>query len=486
MRQTGERTGKHGGRGAVIVLALLVWLLVTAAVIMLIDGRYVRFYMLGDSELTVEYGTDFQDPGVYAVTAGNLFGEGKKRLPVETLGTVDTRRLGSYLLRYTARWAFQDYSTERLVTVADTTPPVIELQHAEGYTPSWMTGYAEEGYTAWDAVDGDLTDQVHSERAGNLVRYSVTDSEGNTATVERRLPDASYDAPKITLLGEQNIVMQAGLWFEDPGVTVGDSLGTDLTPYLVTEGCVIPWFAGDYELRYSITNELGETVSAVRTVTVRPVPLPAETEPPEKTVYLTFDDGPSPYTARLLDVLDRYGAKATFFVTAQDPRHYDQIARAYRAGHAVGVHTTSHDYDKIYASEQAFFEDFFNMEEVIFQQTGAYTRLFRFPGGSSNTVSRFNPGIMSRLARAMNDMGYQYYDWNVYSGDAGETNKTEKIIENIKDGCRQHSYAVVLQHDIKDYSVAAVEEILKWGQSNGYTFRALTLESPAAHHGLNN
>ena len=125
-------------------------------------------------------------------------------------------------------------------------------------------------------------------------------------------------------------------------------------------------------------------------------------------------------------------------------------------------------------------------EEIISQQTGSYTRLFRFPGGSSNTVSRFNPGIMSRLTRAMNDMGYQYYDWNVYSGDAGETTKTEQIIKNIKEGCAQHKYAVVLQHDIKDYSVAAVEEIIKWGQSNGYSFRALQLDSPAAHHGLNN
>ena len=114
------------------------------------------------------------------------------------------------------------------------------------------------------------------------------------------------------------------------------------------------------------------------------------------------------------------------------------------------------------------------------------TTITRFPGGSSNTVSRFNPGIMSRLTRAMNDMGYQYYEWNVYSGDAGETTKTEQIIKNIKEGCAQHKYAVVLQHDIKDYSVAAVEEILKWGQSSGYSFKALQLDSPAAHHSLNN
>jgi len=487
MRQTEERKErKHRGRGPVIILALLVWLLLTAVVILLIDARTVRFYVYGDENLKIEYGADFTDPGVYAVTTGNLFGEGKTPLEVQTLGAVDTHRLGSYVLRYTTRFAFTDYSTERRVTVVDTTPPVIELKRVEGYTPTWMTGYAEEGYTAWDAVDGDLTDRVQSERLGDRIRYSVTDSEGNTAAVERLLAKQNFAPPVITLLGDAHIDMEAGLWFTDPGATVTDSLGTDLSEYLVTEGFVIPWFAGDYEIDYSITNELGETVSAERTISVSPVVLPAEVKPAEKTIYLTFDDGPGPYTERLLNVLDRYGAKATFFVTSQDPRYYDQIGRAFRAGHTIGVHTSSHDYKKIYASEQAFFEDFFAMEEVIREQTGSYTRLFRFPGGSSNTVSNFNPGIMSRLTRAMNDMGYQYYDWNVSSGDAGETKKTDQIIKNIKDGCAQHKYSVVLQHDIKDYSVAAVEEILKWGQNNGYSFKALQLDSPTAHHGINN
>ena len=185
-------------------------------------------------------------------------------------------------------------------------------------------------------------------------------------------------------------------------------------------------------------------------------------------------------------MLDKYNVKATFFVPAQDSKYYNQIGRAFRAGHSIGVHTTSHDYDKIYASEYAFFEDFFNMEEVIREQTGQYTRLFRFPGGSSNTVSRFNPGIMSRLTRAMNDMGYQYFDWNVSSGDAGGTTKTDQVIQNIKDGCKQHRISVVLQHDIKDYSVAAVESILIWGRDNGYSFKALQLDSPGTHHGVNN
>ena len=126
------------------------------------------------------------------------------------------------------------------------------------------------------------------------------------------------------------------------------------------------------------------------------------------------------------------------------------------------------------------------MEEIIYQQTGSFTQLFRFPGGSSNTVSRINPGIMTRLTRAMNDMGYQYFDWNVLSGDAGGTKKTKEIIENIKKGCEENKVAMILQHDIKDYSVAAVERVIIWGLRNGYTFRALDLSSPTAHHRISN
>ena len=480
------KTRRRTGRGLVIALVLVVWLSLTAAAVLLVDDRTVRFYVYGDEELQVEYGTVFNDPGLYAVSAGNLFGESEEHLPIETSGSVDTGKLGTYTLRYTTRHGFSEYSVERHVTVVDTTPPVIELKHIEGYSPTWMTGYAEEGYTARDNVDGDITGKVQRLKLADRVQYTVSDSSGNVTTVERELSHMSYRPPQITLLGQADTVMQAGLWYTDPGVTVRDELGNDLSAYLVTEGEVVPWVTGDYQISYSVTSELGETVSAVRHVQVVPVSMPAAVTPSEKTIYLTFDDGPGPYTSRLLDVLDKYNVKATFFVTAQDSKYYNQIGRAFRAGHSIGVHTTSHNYNNIYSSEYAFFEDFFNMEEIIKAQTGEYTRLFRFPGGSSNTVSSFNPGIMSRLTQAMNNMGYQYYDWNVSSGDAGETTKTSQVIQNIKDGCAQHKASVVLQHDIKDFSVSAVESVIQWGLNNGYTFKALTLDSPSAHHGVNN
>ena len=265
-----------------------------------------------------------------------------------------------------------------------------------------------------------------------------------------------------------------------------DGLGNDLTAHMSVEGEVIQWLSGDYTITYSLESGDGEVVSATRLVRVLPHEMPEQISPEGRVIYLTFDDGPCAYTGRLLDLLSAYNVPATFFVTAADSRYYDQIGRAYREGHSVGVHTATHNYSQIYSSEDAWFEDFFTMQEIIYQQTGEYTKIFRFPGGSSNTVSSFNPGIMSRLSSIMNDMGYRYFDWNVSSGDAGETSDTDEIIDNITLGCQNQRISVVLQHDIKDYSIAAVEQVIIWGRNNGYSFRALDMSSPDCRHGINN
>ncbi len=330
-----------------------------------------------------------------------------------------------------------------------------------------------------------MTDKVQREVLADRIVYTVTDASGNRAYAERKL-EYSVGRPEIILNGGGAVTLTASRSFTDPGFSAVDSQGNDLSEYVVVEGDVTPYSAGDYKLIYSITNAAGETVSAERTVTIIGSTLPETVMPDRKTIYLTFDDGPGPYTDELLDILARYGVKATFFVTCSNEDYFDCVGRAFREGHSIGVHSASHNYYKIYDSEDAFFDDFYEVEDMIFEQTGSYTNLCRFPGGSSNTVSSFNPGIMSRLAEAMEHLGYKYFDWNVSSGDAGETTNTKQIVQNVEDGCTGRQASIVLQHDIKDYSVAAVEQIINWGLSNGYSFSALDLTSPGAHHTILN
>ena len=481
-----EEAGPRFGRMAlaVVMITLAMFLLVLAA-LLAVDARRVHFYMTDADEITVPWGKPYEEPGVRAFSLGRVTGEGSEELPVHVEGEVDTGTMGDYVLRYYASTMLRRYCVQRLVHVADRTAPEITLLHSEGYTPNWIDGYREEGYVALDDVDGDLSDRVQVETQGDSRVYTVADAAGNCARIVRQIP-YSIGRPEIRLNGGEELTVDAALSFVDPGFVCTDAHGNDLSALVVREGEVIPWTVGEYTLRYRLANALGEEVELTRRVTVQPLRNPDGGEPGDKRIYLTFDDGPGPWTDSLLDVLARYNVKASFFVTCLYPDYADCIGRAYREGHSVGVHSATHRYRSIYASEEAFLADFSAVQDLIREQTGEESRLFRFPGGSSNTVSRFNRGIMSRLAVKMSALGYVYFDWNVSSGDAGETTSTEEVLQNIIDGCSAHEESIVLQHDVKDFSVAAVERVIIWGLTNGYRFAALEETGPVIHHRIAN
>jgi len=321
-------------------------------------------------------------------------------------------------------------------------------------------------------------------REGDYVSYTVHDKMGNETVVLRHIVVVDPEPPVLTLLGDASYSISAGHAFTDPGYTATDNIDGNITDKVVIDGSVNIYSPGTYTLTYSVTDSFNNVATATRTVTVNAVRQPDQVSPGGKVIYLTFDDGPSQYTEKLLGILDKYNVKATFFVVNYG--HREMIAREAAAGHAIGVHSLTHDYNKIYASEEAYFADLQAMNEIVRQQTGSYTTMIRFPGGSSNRVSSFNPGIMTRLTQAVVAAGYQYYDWNVSSGDAGLTTDTDQVFQNVIDGIGNRSYAIVLQHDSKGYSVDAVERIILWGLANGYTFLPLTPSSPGAHHHINN
>ena len=226
--------------------------------------------------------------------------------------------------------------------------------------------------------------------------------------------------------------------------------------------------------------------------------LPEKTELPEisdsveieektaKVVYLTFDDGPGPYTDKLLDVLKKYNVKATFFVTGAGDDNL--LTREHNEGHAIGLHTFTHSYSYLYSNVGDFISDLYRVQERVKNATGYTSTLMRFPGGSSNAVSASYDGgthIMSRLVNEVTSLGFTYFDWNVSSGDAGGATTSDEVYTNVIENLKPE-YSVVLQHDIKEFSVDAVERIIQYGQKNGYTFKKLDESSFTAHHSVNN
>lgn len=449
--------------------------------------------VLGEHEVTVEYGQLYEDAGAAAVFRGTyLIGDGRE-VPVAVFNEVDCGTLGTYHIRYEAEYETWSARAERTVHVVDTQEPRILLKSsAASYTVPGEP-YVEEGFLARDNYDGDITDRVVRTEHGSTVTYTVTDSSGNAAEVVRNI--AYYDpvAPELILNGDANMTITEGGIYSEPGFTATDNCDGDLSGRVEIRGAVDTVTPGTYTLCYYVEDSYGNSASATRTVVVREKPKPQPPSesgnqqtvvPDGKVIYLTFDDGPGKYTDQLLDVLAQYNVKATFFVI--DNGYSGTLQRIVNEGHSIGIHSATHEYKTIYASEEAFFEDLGKMQGIIQSATGVTTWLMRFPGGSSNTVSSFNPGIMTRLTAAVEERGYRYFDWNVSSGDAGGTTSTEQVFQNVIAGVQKRNVSIVLQHDIKSYSVAAVEKIIQWGLENGYTFLPLDMSSPTAHHGINN
>ncbi len=443
--------------------------------------QVIQITPVGEPVITLEYGQDYEEAGAEAqYTAGAKTAQPE----VQIIGSVDTTVVGTYLIKYVAEHRGAVGTAYRRVNVLDTKAPEITLvADPNKYTLPNHT-YEEEGFSAVDNVDGDITHKVLRQETKEKITYSVSDAAGNKVAVERVIVYNDPEPPVLTLNGETQITVLAGTGYSDPGYTATDNCDGDITGKVVVAGGVDIYMPGTYTVTYTVADSYNNTVSAVRTVTVVPQPAPEVVVPTEKVIYLTFDDGPGPSTERLLDILKKYNVKATFFVV--NTAYIDVIRRAAAEGHAIGIHSVTHKFQEIYSSEDAFLRDLYTMRDIIAGITGQTTTLMRFPGGGSNTISSFNPGIMTRLTQKVVDLGFQYFDWNVDSNDAGGARTSYQVFQNVTRGISNKQTAVVLQHDIKGFSVDAVERIINWGLSNGYTFLPLSPSSPGAHHSVLN
>lgn len=168
-----------------------------------------------------------------------------------------------------------------------------------------------------------------------------------------------------------------------------------------------------------------------------------------RNVYLTFDDGPSAYTDEILDILKEYDVKATFFVVGKEGEKYEALyKRIVEEGHTLGMHSYSHKYSEIYASKENFAEDFIRIRDYLYDITGVESRFYRFPGGSSNTVSKID---MSNFIEYLEEQDVTYFDWNVSSGDAsGGGVSAEQIIDNCAGNVESFNNVVILMHDSQE------------------------------------
>lgn len=196
----------------------------------------------------------------------------------------------------------------------------------------------------------------------------------------------------------------------------------------------------------------------------------------KEKIYLTFDDGPSENTEKILDILKEHNAKATFFVLGKtDEFSLSMYKRIVEEGHSLGVHSTTHDYKKIYKSLDALKEDYITTRDILWKTTGIKPTLYRFPGGSSNSYCVGKK--IQKYMKYFNKNGVTYVDWNASNEDAnGKKYTSEQLVENVFNSIgKNDNPIIVLMHDTlaKTTTVEALPKLLEQLEEKGYACEAL-------------
>lgn len=279
--------------------------------------------------------------------------------------------------------------------------------------------------------------------------------------------------PEISLVGEKDIIVYKREDFVDPGVIAMDNYDGDLTSSVTSS--YIETSPNSFDVLYSVVDSSGNSATTSRTVTIK-----------AGTVYLTFDDGPSlDITPKILDILKEKNVTATFFVVGFGDSKIPIIQRMLEEGHTIGLHGNSHEYAKIYKSLDVLMDNFYKVESLVSDATGGYSSKFiRFPGGSSNTISKSAcPGIMSEAVKYVEEQGYTYFDWNVDSRDAGGAKTAEDVFNNVINGISTGNN-IVLMHDSSGhkYTLDALESIIDYCINNHYEVKAIDSTTKPIHH----
>lgn len=399
---------------------------------------------------------------------------------------VNIEKLGTYVIKY----KINDKEYELQLEVVDTQAPTFDIENLD--IDLGMNVKAED-------LVKNIKDQTNTtvrfkedysfEKAGETNVTVVVEDEAGNQTEKEAIVKIVKDEEKPVLTGLHDFtVSKNGKIDYLSGIKAKDN--RDPEPKVTVDSQQVNTAkVGTYEVKYTVTDRSGNKNSYTKTVTVvENKPTSSIGQNGNKVVYLTFDDGPSSNTAKILKVLDQYNAKATFFVTGNGQKYNYLIKEAHNKGHTIGLHTYTHSYSKVYASVNAYFDDLDKIGQMVKGQIGFVPKYIRFPGGASNTVSRkYCKGIMSTLTKEVQARGYQYYDWNASTGDASGNNVA--VSKLIKEGTASKANNImILAHDTaaKSTTAEALPKIIEHYQALGYQFKAIDDNTFTPHQHVNN
>lgn len=461
---------------AVLLLFVLIFLIVR-------NIMYPKLSINGSPYVKVPYGEHYEDLGCSASHMGEdlssfILYEGK----------VDEKVVGIYNIKCSITKNNITLIKERRVEIADVIPPVVKINGEGTIKMCPNDEYIEEGYSAFDNYDGDLTSSVSVRKKPHKIIYLVRDSSNNEGKAVRILDNIDETYPILDLEGQLVYNIELNSTFVEPGYRAIDDCDMDLTDKVEIDGEVDTSKEGTYILTYSVSDLSSNLTKKERVINVKKSI--NESDDVVGTIYLTFNDGPSrTITPKLLDLLEEKNIKATFFVINQSDNLNDVIKRTFDEGHTVGIHSYSNSYKTVYSSVEGFFEDLEKMSDKLESITGKKPTIIRFIGGSSNTVSRkYSKGIMTKLVKEVVQKGYHYFDWNIESHDDESGKSSDDVYKSVINGLSKDKSNVILLHDYEDNyrMLDALDDIIDYGLEHGYEFRVIDMSTPMVKHRVNN
>ena len=435
----------------------------------------------GDKNIILNLDDEYVEFGAQAFLKKGLT---HKEIPVTIEGEINTHKNGKYIITYKASYKNIIKNDIRIVNVVDKEAPIITLKKKVVVCKN--NNLVEIDASAIDNMDGDISDKIKYKIDKEKISIFAIDSSNNRAEIVENLEYSDNDKPEISLNGSNIVYIKLGTIYNEQGAKAYDTCDGNITDKIKIEGNVDVNIPGEYTIIYKVSDSLNNETSITRKVIVSEKEDERYQVTGEAIIYLTFDDGPGMYTEEILSILDKYNVKATFFVTNQFPKYQYLIGKEYSNGHTVGIHTYSHKWS-IYDSVDTYLNDFNKILDIVISQTGLKPKYFRFPGGSSNTVSRsHSKGIMTKLSKLMQDNGYTYFDWTFDSCDTCKKNSVDDIIANVKRNLKGNGKYVILMHDIKKNTLKALPSVIEYAQTNGYTFKSIDDETPVCHFKIAN
>ena len=441
-----------------------------------------EIYLKGENIIYMDVFSDYVEEGYIGTF---LFKDITSKVTIDS--NLNTSKVGKYNINYIIDYNNYKVRVKRTVNVVDREKPTIKLIGSEVASVCPLKKYIEEGYEVSDNYDLLTTENVEIIEEDASIIYSVMDKSGNKGNAKRKIIYEDAINPTISLYGESSKYIYVGSSYNEIGYSATDNCDGDITSNVLVSGNVDTNTVGSYKLTYTVTDSSGNSGSVDRIINV--IPRENKVSGVGKKIYLTFDDGPSrTITPGILQILREENVKATFFVINKDDSLNYLIKQAHDEGHTIALHSYTHDYGYIYSSVDNYFNDLNSISNKVESIIGKKSYITRFPGGSSNTVSRrYQVGIMTTLANMVISNGYSYFDWNVDSCDAGSARDQYSVYNNVTNNL-VYKNNIVLMHDFENNykTLNALRDIIRYGKDNGYVFEALTINTVPSRHGINN